>query len=440
MAMSSNKVIVWTLTGLFLVPSLLRGGTPEQQKIDQLEKRIAELSQELQSLRQDLTVETQSRRQQTLQLEEMQTRVETLDESRLASAFNPFSNFRFGGYGEIHANFREDSDADILDFHRLVLYIGYDFADWITFHSEWELEHAYVSSGSGGEFLIEQAYVDFLLSEPLNLRVGRFLTPLGITNQRHEPPFFNGVERPAFDQFIIPTTWSSDGVGFFGRLHPSLTYEAYVAGGLDGSRFTETSGLRNGRIKERASLSDLACMARLDWRPFQQTGQDLRLGFSGYMGGLDNGNNGNNPGIDADIRIASADFEYSIGKWDFRGALAHIDLDKPEQLGGSGQNIAEEMFGWYLEAGYHFWPDEWKKGKLAQSDAVAFIRYDDFDTQYRMPSGVAGNPAADRKEWTLGVNFYPTSNFVVKADYQVTEDAAPGDPGNRWNLGLGWAF
>ena len=48
--------------------------------------------------------------------------------------------------------------------------------------------------------LIEQAAVDFLLSEPFNIRVGRVLTPLGIINKWHEPPSFNGVERPSFSK------------------------------------------------------------------------------------------------------------------------------------------------------------------------------------------------------------------------------------------------
>ena len=43
--------------------------------------------------------------------------------------------------------------------------LGYDFNDWIKFHSETEVEHAFVSNESkDGELSVEQAYVDFLLS------------------------------------------------------------------------------------------------------------------------------------------------------------------------------------------------------------------------------------------------------------------------------------
>jgi len=349
---------------------------------------------------------------------------------------------KFGGYGEVHANFTEGAEEDKVDFHRMVLYVGYDFADWITFHSETELEHAFVSNGDGdGEISIEQAYLDFLLTGRFNIRAGRILTPIGIINKKHEPTTFNGVERPSFARNIIPTTWSSDGVGVFGSLNPSLTYEAYIVGGLDGSAFNSTSGIRGGRIKERPSLNEPAVTGRLDYYPFPATqrysDQSLRLGASGFFGGLDNGNNGSNPGIDGEIGITSADFEYSIQKFDFRGVIAHINIDGAGQI---GNNVAEEIFGWYLEGAYHYWPDEWKAGKLAKSDATVFLRYEDNDTQHEMPSGVSENSAGDRTEWTFGSNFYLTPNLVVKADYQIRDDDSGDDLDDLLNLGIGWAF
>jgi hypothetical protein len=346
----------------------------------------------------------------------------------------------FGGYGEMHANFVQGSESDQADLHRLVLYLGYEFTDWIRFHSETEVEHAYVTDGDG-EVVLEQAYVDFLLTGKFNVRAGRILTPIGIINKKHEPPTFNGVERPAFATNVIPTTWSSDGVGIFGSICQSLTYEAYVVGGLDGSMFTATSGIRNGRIKERPSLNEPAITGRLDYYPCpaiqDDSDQSLRLGASGYFGGLDNGDQGSNPGIDGEIGITSADFEYSVCKWDFRGAIAHINIDGARQIGG---NVAEEIFGWYLEGAYHWLCEQWKTGKLAKADATVFLRLDKYDTQYEMPSGVSKNRAGDRTDWVFGTNFYLTPNIVLKADYEVRDDESTSDPDDRFNLGVGWAF
>lgn len=371
----------------------------------------------------------------------LEGRIDAMDRTKASLGGTWADKFTFGGYGEIHANFGEGKAPDQIDIHRLVAYVGYEFNDWIRFHSETEIEHAFVSGESGGEISIEQAYLDFLLSDRLNVRFGRFLTPIGIINRKHEPPTFNGVERPSFDRFIIPTTWFSDGIGIFGSLAPSLKYEAYVAGGLDGSKFDAVDGIREGRIEERPSLNDPAFMGRLDYYPFAGRpaayGQVARVGASAYYSGLNNGNEGNNPGIKGDIVILSADAEYSIAKFDFRGVITHERVHGAKEL---GNGTASGIFGWYLDGGYHVFPDAWKKGKLAKSDAVVFVRYEDFDTQFRMPDGVVKDPAGDRTQWTGGVNFYLTPNLVAKADYQVPRDGAGKHLPNLINFGVGWQF
>jgi hypothetical protein len=333
-----------------------------------------------------------------------------------------------------------------MDFHRLVLYLGYDFADWIKFHSETEIEHAFVKHDNG-EISLEQAYVDFLLSDSFNIRAGRLLTPIGIINKTHEPTLFNGVERPNFAKYIIPTTWSSDGVGFFGSLSPSLNYEAYVVAGLDGDSFT-SSGIRDGRMKAQQSLNEVAFTGRLDYRPFEQalanSDQSLRLGLSGYFGGLDNVDGGGGTGKEGEIAMTSADFEYSISKFDFRGVIANTNIDGAANFNDDaaidGGEVAEEMFGWYIEGAYHFWPNEWKTGKLKKSDAVVFVRYEEYDTQYKMPSDVTRDKSKDIDELTFGVNFYLTPDFVVKADYQFRDDASGNGRDDLFNVGLGWTF
>ena len=156
-----------------------------------------------------------------------------------------------------------------------------------------------------------------------------------------------------------------------------------------------------------------------------------------FYGGLNNGSNGNNPDIDADLRIFSADFEYSYMDFDFSGVVAHEKIDGALTI---GNGTASEIFGWYLEAGYHFWPDRFKNGLLSRSDAVFFVRYDDYDTQYKMPAGIAANPEGDRTDVTIGLNFYPVPNFVIKADYQIRDDKSDIKPDDLFNIGIGFQF
>ena len=370
----------------------------------------------------------------------LEGRIDAMDRTKASPGGSWADRFTLGGYGEMHANFGEGSAPDQFDIHRLVAYVGYTFSDWIRFSSEVELEHAFVSSGSDGEISIEQAFLDFLLSDPVNIRFGRVLVPVGITNRKHEPPTFYGVERPSFDRVIIPTTWSADGIGVFGGLAPSLKYELYLVSGLDGSQFSAVNGIRDGRIKERPSLHEPAVTGRLDFFPFVRWAGPpgfLRLGASAYYGGVDNGNQGDNPGIDGEVRILSGDFEYTVSKFDFRGAVAHERIHGAEEI---GNGTASEIFGWYLEAGVHLFPESWKKGKLAKSDAAVFARYEDFDTQHRMPDGVAKNPAGDRQEWTFGASLFLTPTLVAKGDVQFRDDASGNDLPTLINFGLGWQF
>jgi hypothetical protein len=414
---------------------------PKDRRVEELERAVKDLAEEIEALRREQKREKDRIEDHEESISQIGDQMEEISESTLLDEESWVNKFQLGGYGEMHANFTVGDDNDKFDIHRFVLYLGYNFNEWIKFNSELELEHAFVSGDSGGELGLEQAHVDFLLSNPVNVRVGRALTPLGIINKKHEPPSFNGVERPSFATFIIPTTWSSDGIGLLGSLTPSVKYEAYVVGGLDGSKFNDIDGIRKGRIKERPSLNDPAFTARLDFFPFAEHavgyGQTLRLGLSTYIGGLDNGNNGENPGIAGYIQIYSGDFEYSIMDLDFRGAIAFEKINGAKEI---GNGTASEIFGWYLEGGYHFWPEGFKKGLLEKSDAVLFVRYDDYDTQYKMPSGVSKNPAGDRHEWTLGMNFYILPNLVLKADYQIRQDESDSDPDDLFNLGIGWQF
>jgi hypothetical protein len=409
-----------------------------EQKIQELETSIKALSDQIQALRVQGETEKASASAREEIVSRLSAQMDRIKESPISDSTSWLNKLTLGGYGEIHGNFGNREVRNQIDLHRLVLYGGYTFNDWIRFHSETEIEHAFVSTESGGELSIEQAYVDFLLSNRLNVRAGRFLTPLGIVNRKHEPPNFNGVERSFFDRFIIPSTWFSDGMGVFGALAPSLKYEAYIVGGLNGSKFDGINGIREGRIEQSPSLHRPAVTARLDYYPFVQHevpfGQFLRLGVSTFIGGLDNGNEGEDPGIGGTIAIYSGDVEYTIWKLDFKGALAIENISGARQI---VNGAAKGIFGWNLEGGYHFLPDSLKKGKLSRSDAVAFVRYDSFNTQYRMPAGIARDPAGERNAFTTGVNFYLTPHFVLKGDYQIVKDHT-GRNTNLWNLGMGW--
>src|SRR5436190_7407181 len=99
------------------------------------------------------------------------------------------------GYMEVHLNEIQDRPSEA-DLHRFVLMVGHTFSERIKFWSEVEVEHAFVEGEEeSGEVAVEQAYIDLAVSRRFNVRAGMVLIPVGIINERHEPPTFHGVER-----------------------------------------------------------------------------------------------------------------------------------------------------------------------------------------------------------------------------------------------------
>lgn len=171
--------------------------------------------------------------------------------------------------------------ADQFDVHRVILYAGYRFNDWIVLNTEIEYEHA-------DEVFVEFAYVDLEFAPEFQLGLGLHLVPVGITNLMHEPTTFHSVNRPQTERQIIPSTWREGGVMAHGQLFGGA-FE-YRAGVLNGGRadgnFSESSFIRGGRTKgSQARAENLAGVAALEFKGID----GLTLGASYYEG--ENGQN-----------------------------------------------------------------------------------------------------------------------------------------------------
>ena len=338
------------------------------------------------------------------------------------------------GYMDFHVNDAQHADP-VLDFHRFVLLFTHSFSERVRFVSELELEHAVVSPETDGELELEQAYVDFLISRPFNLRAGMVLAPVGVINERHEPPVFHGVERPFVETLIIPTTWFGAGAGVHGELRGGFRYRAYAMETLDASRFGAEEGLREGRQKgAEANGRHVAGTGRVEYvgTPGLVLGASVWSGDTGFAF----------PRVDSGVTLAEADGRFRVGEFAVRGLYAHAFLDGMEDLNravaritGVSPNVAEQMRGFYLEGSYFIVP------RPAPREVALFLRYENFDTQYRMPAGFAPLPAFDRDAWILGATWFPDPDVAVKVDYTVLRNrsaviAAP----NSFNVGLGWWF
>lgn len=339
------------------------------------------------------------------------------------------------GYMDLHFN-KERGDSFRPDFHRFVLLFGHSFSDRIKFWSEFELEHSLVEGGEpSGEIALEQAYLDILVKPYLNFRAGMLLAPVGIVNERHEPPSFNGVERPFVETTIIPTTWRELGAGLTGDLGRGFRYRAYLTSSLDASRFSGEFGISEGRSRGfEASMRNPATMGRLEFAGIRR----LTLGGSFYTGHA----GFNTPGVNPRISIAEADGRYSIRRFDIRGLFAHTWITRTQDLNrlltlqtGVNPNVARQLRGYYVEPAFHLLPRRFGK------DIIAFTRYERFNTQHRMAPGYLALPHFDRSAWVAGLTYKPTPDVALKFDYVFNRSRSTVlRPVDGINLGLGWWF
>ena len=342
------------------------------------------------------------------------------------------------GYMEMHLNApldREDGDAT-LDFHRFVLLFTHSFSDRLRFVGELELEHAFVEGlEEAGELELEQAYIDVLLRPSFNLRAGMLLVPVGIINERHEPPVFYGVERPFVDTVIVPTTWFDVGAGAHGRIAPGLSYRAYVMAPLDATEFSADEGLRGGIQKgSNANVRNVALTGRVEYTRIQ----GLTIGVSGWRG--DTGFNV--PRLDPSVGVFEFDGRYRVGGFEARGQFARVFIGDAARLNdaltlqiGVAPNIARQLQGFYLEGSYLFPLRRW------QHEVGVFARFEDFDTQFRMPDDTVPIPEFNRRAFVTGASYYLDPDVAIKFDYTHQQSAGTLRRAPRTiNVGLGWWF
>lgn len=440
---------------LFFVSTAL--AETQEERIKKLEQRIEELEKALAAATGQDAGSATGTEEIKRQLEILAAEVEKLrsgeegeleisEEERRAlglgsSAATVYTKRRgpsIAGYGEmLYENFSDETDAgapsgrtDQIDFLRAVVYFGYRFNERILFNSEIEFEHA--NTDLGGAVAVEFAHLDFAVNDDITLRGGMVLIPMGFINEFHEPNAYLGTHRPLTETVIIPSTWRENGAGLVGSTG-IFNYRAYVIAGLNAANFT-SSGLRSGRQGgARSKLGDPAFVARADVTPFPGG----VFGGSFYTGDSIVFTTSEAP-LEVPTRIA--EFHGEVKRYGFhvRGLYAQASLDEVlelnEFLGLTGNNsVGETLSGGYLEAGYNL-----LAGRSEQF-LTPYVRYEAIDTQSDVPAGFFRNPARDQNVWTIGLEYRPISNIVIKADYQAFDNQA--DSGvDQFSILLGYSF
>lgn len=370
------------------------------------------------------------------------------DEPENASArlLGADSKLTIGGYAQIDYNQPIEAGTRMngkMDVHRLVLLFGYNFNSRVSFITEVEIEHV-------KEVYVEQAFLNYKIRPWLNLRGGLLLIPMGIINEYHEPPTFNGVERPNLDSYIIPTTWREIGLGISGTIRQaSLKYQLYAVNGFLSYQEEGWLNGRNGFRGARQKGADAISLSPNITGKVEYFGvRRLNVGISGYMGNssstlykkVDESSEQDVGTADSTVvgsAILGLDARYSLKGLALRGQLYYGSFSNTDEYNAfTGKDFGSAMFGYYAEVAYDLFSlSENIKGQL-----VPFVRYENYNTQHAVADGITYDPANHREEIIFGIGWKPVSGVAVKADYQLYRSEAVSTFNQQFNAGIGIWF
>ena len=377
-----------------------------------------------------------------------------------------FNKFRFGGYGEMVANFKDyginrfyghkegnaKQNHNTISIPRFVLAFDYKFTPkWILGA---EIEFEYGGTGTsyelentengeyetevekGGEVALEQFHITRLIVPEFNIRAGHLIVPVGLTNAHHEPINFFGSSRPEGETTIIPCTWHETGIEFlgkFGKDYATFDYEAMIVTGLNANGFDRNKWVRGGKqgLFEGDNFTSPAYVARLNY-----TGvPGLRLGGSIYYCP--------NTGANSDklitydeigripVTIYSLDAQYTNKYVTARANYLSGNIAHADQLGAkngklsnkSGYSrttpIAKRAVSYNAEVGLNL--KSIVGGSKNFPVIYPFAQYEYYNSQEKGEGMDVMDARCQVSKWNFGLNWRALPNLVVKADYTTRQ-------------------
>ena len=417
----------------------------------------------------------------------------------LAQAAEPdtigYDKFRFGGYGEVVANFKDyginrfygHQEGNAKQHHNTISVPRFVLAFDYKFTPKWilgaEIEFEYGGTGTsyelentengeyetevekGGEVALEQLHITRMIVPEFNIRAGHLIVPVGLTNEHHEPINFFGSSRPEGESTIIPCTWHETGIEFlgkFGKGYGTFDYEAMIVTGLNANGFDRNKWVRGGKqgLFEGDNFTSPAYVARLNY-----TGvPGLRIGGSIYYCA--------NAGANSDklitydeigkipVTIYSVDAQY-INKYltarvnYLSGNIGHADKvgAKNGKLSNkSGYSrltpIAKRAVSYNAEIGFNL--KSICGGGKRFPVIYPFAQYEYYNPQEKGEGMDVMDARCQVSKWNFGINWKALPNLVVKADYttrQIGTNIVFGkgayNSENEFGIGIayiGWFF
>jgi len=325
--------------------------------------------------------------------------------------------YYIGGYGELHWNRELDKDGEttknLMDFHRFIIYYGYNWTEEWSFKSEVELEHNFVQDGDG-ELELEQAYVNYH-TDKWGFQGGVILPTVGLLNEYHEPPLFFSVERPDYSKYIIPTTWFGNGFALYGKV-ADFNLRLAILEDLEGEGIS-ASGIRGARGKG-----------------YKTTGYSLVKNLSAVYTGINGLRLGGSLTLndapindEPDTSISVQMFEVNA-KYNANNIYAVFEYGQNSFEGNNFTSPLKTSSGYYLDLGYNI-------GSMVNCNKlIPWLRVSNVSTDVDTDSKITDY-------MRLGLTWWPIDNIAFKMDYGTkTKKSDSDNPTTQINLGIGYNF
>jgi hypothetical protein len=376
------------------------------------------------------------------------------------------SKFTVSGYGE--SNFinylgekntqGEDLELYMTNMQRFVAYAAYKPKKWLVLYAEIFAEYMNDGSREGHFEFQPELFADFLIHDKFNLRLGTHQTQIGYINNSDEPIMFYTVNRPEVERVIIPSTWIDLGIMTYGKFNDNLKWSASLYQGLDPTDLRGATWIRRGRADAlRFNFEGYTANGSLKYTGLKKT--ELALtGLFSKMG---------KDGISSNTYLISPYVRHEYKNWTIMGLAALggtnntqglYEITRQASLDNTGQVMGKNVYGYYGEVGYDILPlfgFAKKQGRSQRNNFLLrsnemklplFVRYERLNTHAQIDPELANLPVfqSDLTAITVGANFNPRRNIVVKTNYQFRNNRRELSDGNfegdRFEFGMGFIF
>ncbi len=356
------------------------------------------------------------------------------------------SRVTIGGYTEFSYTDRGDRVPQFSQ-DKTVLEIGATLSDRIKLYIEFEQETgATIEPGNinGGEWEVEQGYLDFSINKAFNFRAGTMLVPVGRFNLYHEGFVNNFVNRPLVDRFVIPTTFWEEGVAVHGEPLDTkslgISYELGLYNPAIASHADSDIGFREiSNEGGSPAFRGKGTAGRVAFEPARDAtwfADNLEIGVSGYVSNYHSPAETDaagdfHPIAHGALDIKAFDFTYEKKNFGFRAEAS----DAHTGAGANPERIAQSARGFYAEAFYSWKPCFFTCGPIAKSfKNPRLIFAERFDYVELNPGRADGR---DLERLTTGISFRPLAKTVIKLDYQMDFSRSGLSPNQLYDSGKG---